>query len=115
LRRSGIKIGSKTTAKTRKVVGNAYELHCGCTVGDEDKVWAPRICCSSCSRSLAGDRQRSEVYVYLKQKFLNINEVMVKEGIFLGAQIKQKFEVHDFNAEFSATERKAWAEIGKPE
>jgi len=39
-----------------KLVENAYELHCGCKVGDGDKVWAPSICCSSCSRILAGDR-----------------------------------------------------------
>jgi hypothetical protein len=37
-----------------QLVRNAYELYFGCKVGDQDKVWAPKICCSSCSRTLAG-------------------------------------------------------------
>jgi hypothetical protein len=35
-------------------VRKAYELYFGCKVGDQDKIWAPKICCSSCSRTLAG-------------------------------------------------------------
>jgi hypothetical protein len=35
-------------------VRKAYELYFGCKVGDQDKVWVPKICCSSCSRTLVG-------------------------------------------------------------
>ena len=32
----------------------AYELYFGCKVRNRDESWAPKICSSSCSRSLAG-------------------------------------------------------------
>ena len=32
----------------------AYELYVGCKAGDHDKVWAPKICFSSCTRTLTG-------------------------------------------------------------
>jgi len=41
-----------------KLVGNAYELHCGSKIGGEENLWGPRICCSSCSRTLAGEGKR---------------------------------------------------------
>jgi len=37
-----------------------------------------------------------------------LNEAKLKEGIVLGAQIKQLLETHDFSIEFNARERKAW-------
>ena len=33
------------TTRTRK----AYNYYFGCKVGDQDKPWAPHVCCSSCS------------------------------------------------------------------
>jgi hypothetical protein len=36
-----------------QLVRKAYELYFGRKVADQDKVWAPKICCSSCSRTLA--------------------------------------------------------------
>lgn len=36
------------------LVKKAYELYFGCKVGDQDKSWAPKVCCSSCSRTLTG-------------------------------------------------------------
>jgi hypothetical protein len=30
------------------VVKKSYELYFGCKVGDQDKSWAPHICCASC-------------------------------------------------------------------
>lgn len=36
------------------LVKKAYELYFGCKVGDQDKPWAPKVCCSSCSRTLTG-------------------------------------------------------------
>jgi hypothetical protein len=35
-------------------VNKAYELCFGCKMGDNERVWVPKICCSSCSRALAG-------------------------------------------------------------
>lgn len=36
------------------LVKKAYELYFGCQVSDQDKPWAPKICCYSCSRALCG-------------------------------------------------------------
>ena len=35
-------------------VRKAYHLYFGCQVGDQDKIWAPKFCCNSCSRTLLG-------------------------------------------------------------
>lgn len=32
----------------------AYELYFDCKVGDQDKAWAPKICCKGCYTSLTG-------------------------------------------------------------
>jgi hypothetical protein len=42
------------TKPLSQLVRKAYELYFGCEVGHEDKVLAPKVCCSSCSRTLAG-------------------------------------------------------------
>lgn len=34
------------------IIKKGYELYFGCKIGDQDKVWAPHICCSSCATSL---------------------------------------------------------------
>ena len=36
------------------LVKKAYHLYFGCKLGDQDKVWAPNICCNTCSRTLTG-------------------------------------------------------------
>src|ERR1043165_5708572 len=36
------------------LVKKAYHLYFGCKVGDQDKVWASKICCNTCSRTLTG-------------------------------------------------------------
>ena len=36
------------TTRTRK----AYHQYFGCKVGDQEKPWAPHICCNSCVTSL---------------------------------------------------------------
>lgn len=33
-------------------VKKAYQLYFGCKIGDQDKAWAPHICCSTCTRHL---------------------------------------------------------------
>lgn len=47
------------TSKTQKsrmtpLVKKAYELYFGCKVGDQDKIWAPHICCKNCAVTLRG-------------------------------------------------------------
>ena len=42
----------KSQATLTAVVKKAYHLYFQCKVGDQDKMWAPHICCESCSRSL---------------------------------------------------------------
>ena len=47
------------TSKTKKVritalVKKAYELYFGCKIGDQDKSWAPHVCCKICAVSLRG-------------------------------------------------------------
>jgi hypothetical protein len=37
-----------------QLVRKAYELYFGCKVRVQDKILAPKIFCSSCSRALAG-------------------------------------------------------------
>jgi hypothetical protein len=34
------------------LVKKCYELYFGCKVGDQDKNWAPHICCSACVKRL---------------------------------------------------------------
>jgi hypothetical protein len=36
------------------IVRKAYHLYFGCKVGEQDKRWAPHICCNSCSANLCG-------------------------------------------------------------
>jgi hypothetical protein len=52
--------------------------------------------------------KESKVFAYLRQKFSKISEAKMKEGIFIGSQIKQLFEDHDFSTELNSTERRAW-------
>ena len=48
--------GEYTLKSQRKTISplirKAYELYFGCKVGDQDKSWAPHICCSSCAANL---------------------------------------------------------------
>ena len=32
-----------------RTIKKAYFLHFGCKVGDQDKKWAPHVCCTTCS------------------------------------------------------------------
>jgi hypothetical protein len=89
LRRSGVKIAKKAASK---LVRKAHELYFGCKVGDQDKVWAPRICCSSRSKTWVGGGYRKRRLCLFKAKFPKISKTKMKEGIFVGSQIKQLFE-----------------------
>ena len=49
--------GEVTFARQRKVitaiVKKAYHLYFGCKIGDQDKSWAPHICCRKCATVLS--------------------------------------------------------------
>jgi len=42
----------KQKNKITHLIKKAYKLYFGCDLGDQDKKWAPHICCISCSRGL---------------------------------------------------------------
>ena len=49
--------GEVTFARQRKaisaIVKKAYHLYFGCEIGDQDKSWAPHICCITCGTDLS--------------------------------------------------------------
>jgi hypothetical protein len=51
--------------------------------------------------------KESEGFGYLKQKIPKINEAKMKEGIFIGPQIKQLFKDQDFSTYLNSTERRS--------
>jgi hypothetical protein len=34
------------------IIRKAYHLYFGCQIGDQDKSWAPQICCNTCAANL---------------------------------------------------------------
>jgi hypothetical protein len=52
--------------------------------------------------------EEREEFSYLRKKIPKISEAEMKDGIFVGPQIKQLFEDHDFSTKLKATERRAW-------
>ena len=50
----------------------------------------------------------SEEFVYLRQRFPKISEAKIKAEMFVGPQIAQLFEDHDFSGKLNSTERRAW-------
>ena len=52
--------------------------------------------------------KEGEVFEYLRQKFPRISETKIKEGIFVGPQVKQLFQVADLKNKLNAAERRAW-------
>jgi len=49
-----------------------------------------------------------EGFDYLRQTFPNMSEAKIKEGIFVGPQVKQLFQDLDFNIELNAADRRDW-------
>jgi hypothetical protein len=47
--------------------------------------------------------KESEGFTYLREKLPKISEAKIKEGIFVGPEIKQLFEDHDFNTKLNST------------
>ena len=52
--------------------------------------------------------KESEEFGHLRQKLSAVSEAKKKEGIFVGAQIAQLFEGHDFSTKLNSTKRRAW-------
>jgi hypothetical protein len=69
------------------------------------------ICCTSRSRDLAGDGW-NKAFASLRQKFPNVYEAKLKEGILVDAQIKQLFEDHIYITKLNATERRGLEAFG---
>ena len=48
--------GEITSTEQRRVISaiirKAYHLYFGCQIGDQDKIWAPHICCNTCETNL---------------------------------------------------------------
>jgi hypothetical protein len=51
------------------------------------------------------DKERED-FVYLRKKLPKISEAKMKEGIFVGPQIKQILEDQDFSTKSNATDRR---------
>jgi hypothetical protein len=45
---------------------------------------------------------------YLRQKFPRISEAKMKEGIFVGPQVRKLFKDDNFKSQLSAVEARAW-------
>ena len=80
-----------------KQLRKVYEPYFGGKIRDKDKFWAPRICCSSFSRPLAGGGWKKWRVCLLKRTFPKTSEAKLQEGIFVGPQIKQIFEHQAFS------------------
>ena len=52
--------------------------------------------------------KEGEGFVYLRHKFPRTSEAKIKEGIFVGPQVKQPFQDPDFRNQFISAERNAW-------
>jgi len=47
-------------------------------------------------------------FEYLRNKFANASDAKIKEGIFIGPQIKEMMQDKQFDEDLSETERNAW-------
>ena len=47
-------------------------------------------------------------FEYLRNKFPNVNDAKIKEGIFIGRQIRELMQDKQFDEDLNETERNAW-------
>jgi hypothetical protein len=52
-------------------------------------------------------------FIYLRQKFPCISEVKIKEGLFVGPEVKQLFQDPDFRNQLNSANRRAWEAFEK--
>ena len=45
---------------------------------------------------------------YVRSKFQNVSDAKIKEGIFIGPQIRELTQDKQFNEDLNETERNAW-------
>jgi len=50
----------------------------------------------------------SSGFEYLRNKFPNVNDAKIKEGIFRGPQIRELMQDKQFDEDLNETERNAW-------
>ena len=79
----------------------AYELYFGCKIGNKKRFGCRELAAVHVQGLWQGMDEESEGFNYSGQKFAKISEDKRKEGIFIGLQIKQLFEDHDFNTKLS--------------
>ena len=77
-----------------------------------DQVWVSAICCTSRSKGFVR-RWMKKSFCLFKAKFPNVYEAKLKEGIFVGAQIKQIFENHIYGTKLNATDRRVLEHLKK--
>jgi len=47
-------------------------------------------------------------FQYVRNKFPNVSDAKIKEGIFIGPQIRELMQDKQFDADLNGTERNAW-------
>ena len=52
--------------------------------------------------------QEGEAFKYLKTKFSHLSDAKIKEGIFVGPQIRELFKDESFNRVIEGKEKAAW-------
>ena len=52
-------------------------------------------------------------FEYFRNKFPNVSEAKIKEGIFIGPQIKELMQEKQFDEGLNETERNAWLPFKK--
>jgi hypothetical protein len=52
-------------------------------------------------------------FKYVRNKFSNVSDVNIKEGIFVGPQIRELKQDKQFDKDLNETERNAWFSIKK--
>ena len=57
---------------------------------------------------MIGMDERGRGFQYVRNKFPNVSDAKIKEGIFIGPQIKQLMQDKQFNEDLNETERKTW-------
>jgi hypothetical protein len=57
---------------------------------------------------LFGMDKTSNGFEYVRNKFPNMSDAKIKEGIFIGPQIREMMQDKQFNEDLNETERNAW-------
>ena len=79
--------------KEYKLYAFLSKIHFGCEIGGQKKKWAPQVSCGSCESGL-------------KKWMLNAK---IKEGIFVGPQIRKLVINSKFDTALTGVEKVAWS------